>query len=449
MEKQIHINSYVKKDGTKVKEHFRNINVSGIAGGENSTDRYTLEERGADIYNDNVPVLEGSVIYDEAPSLPEGGSVWSEIAKVAAGIGASAVNVAAKICEAAQNSNFQTVSTLKPQLNTAINNIKTTQKHFENLTQKYLDKLVTTKDQTEYKNLLNSYMKQKTINENLNNSIAKIDYAIEHNNYQTLYDELQNYKSNFDEVMKKTRKNRPLKNGNYKNTPAPVPTPHMNIDGLDLDFTKANYNKSMLDVGTFFYNLYYNTPDTAEFWKASSSDFKSSKKYVEKNGNLVYSVSDLPSKNLQNIVSEKLQQQIGTNDALGVIFKPNSSISQLISQSDEIQQFFQKNAAQLLKGQAIMKDSTHFISNKNLHNALGHTDIIYSYIDQKGNLYSIVMDTYDFNPDDLQAIVQMARSAQEANIIRNYYTLSIIITPWQTWQEWWKNVFQSLKENSI
>jgi len=66
------------------------------------------------------------------------------------------------------------------------------------------------------------------------------------------------------------------------------------------------------------------------------------------------------------------------------------------------------------------------IKKENLKLALGHADILYTTLTENGDLYALVLDTYDFNANDPDLKVQQARAAQEARLIRNYYILSII-----------------------
>lgn len=145
----------------------------------------------------------------------------------------------------------------------------------------------------------------------------------------------------------------------------------------------------------------------------------------------------MPSQELQQIVTQKLQQQLGVSDALGVIFQPDSSLSQTISNSTEFKDFFIENKKLLLNGKVIEKSSIHFDwkTNPNLGTAFGNADILYSYIDQNGNFYSIVFDTYDFNKNET-ILIDIARIIQEGKLGRSYYTLSIIIIPYTQWMFW-------------
>ena len=89
----------------------------------------------------------------------------------------------------------------------------------------------------------------------------------------------------------------------------------------------------------------------------------------------------------------------------------------------------QENLDKLIKGEVIKEASTYFASNENLQKALGHADILYTTLSENGDLYALVLDTYDFNADDPDWKVRIARNAQEAGLLRNYYTLMVIIIP--------------------
>ena len=67
-----------------------------------------------------------------------------------------------------------------------------------------MEKLVNTKDKTEYKNLLKSFTKQKEINTRARQQIKRIEHAAQNNDYENLINELKNYQSNFDDIIKKT-----------------------------------------------------------------------------------------------------------------------------------------------------------------------------------------------------------------------------------------------------
>lgn len=453
MQKEIHVNSYVKRDGTHVKEHYRNIDVHESIMPEPQEDPWRIDENpdaekdpkemGPIYYFGGAPVLEGGievdVFPDELPIPTGGGEVIGTVISIALGVGLTAAKIAYEVYQAGEAANTALVSKLEPKLHTAVNKIENTLAQFEKMADNQLKQLVNTKDNQEYSKLLKSYTEQKAINQNMKQSVGRIKYAAEHKNYQAVYEELQNYQSDFEKVSKRIRQEQPLKKAemptiNLYNS-APVSTPYMN-NYLPQNQLSPQISKNIIDAGTTFTKLLHVMPDATELWRASSSDFKVSKGYINKNGNLVYSVSKLPSQELQKIVSDKLMEQLGVSDAPGIIFQPDSSISQAISNSAEMKSYFKQNLDKLLRKQIIQKGSTNFVSTSNLHNALGHADILYSYIDANGNFHSVIMDTYDFNKGESNLLVQWARAVQEAKLNRPYYTLSIIIIPISDWLNW-------------
>jgi hypothetical protein len=118
---------------------------------------------------------------------------------------------------------------------------------------------------------------------------------------------------------------------------------------------------------------------------------------------------------------------------MGVIFSPESSLSKAISNSAEFKAHIQKNILELAKGDVIKEASTYFGSDKNLKLALGHADILYTTLTENGDLYALVLDTYDFNAGDPDWKVRIARATQDGGIIRNYYTLNIV-------EKWYKKM---------
>ncbi len=67
---------------------------------------------------------------------------------------------------------------------------------------------------------------------------------------------------------------------------------------------------------------------------------------------------------------------------------------------------------------------------------LGHADILYAHINEYGYLELIIFDTYDFNKDAPDWKVKIARQVEEAGIIREYYTLTLVEIDIYTWLKW-------------
>lgn len=453
MNKTIHVNSYTRRDGTQVKEHYRNITTFT----DERTNQGAIEEfpltnyEGMIVYTDEEPIiLEGGVstdVYlpggDDIIIIDESGSEISSstVAKTAIDTGFKAIQIADHLREVMySNFNIGDAESLKYQLDIAVQNLKRTYFQSKKLSQKYLEKLTQTKDKAEYEILFKTFARQKEINTKAEHQIAKIEYYAENNDYDSVINELNNYRSNFDDVVKKNQVERPLNKGelipiNVYNS-VPVTSPYINNYVPENEFSPL-VSKKIIDTATQFGHALNLLNNSYEFWKSSSHNFTKSKDYIEKNGNLIYSVSELPTKDLQQIVSNKLKQQIGKADTIGVIFKPNSSISNAISNSATIREYFNEHANQLLNGQVIETGSKRFNWNKNfdLFAAYGYADVLYARINQNGDFYAIVFDTYDFNKDE-NKLIDMARAVQDANLAQKYYTLSIIIIPMMKWQKW-------------
>ena len=199
----------------------------------------------------------------------------------------------------------------------------------------------------------------------------------------------------------------------------------------NLEVYAAQFAKRAIDIAMGGLNVRYlnKINDAKELWKIASHNFNQSKNYIKQNGMVVLKVADFPAKDLRNIIKEKLIEQLGVEDAPGVLFSPGSNLSQGIMYSKEFQQHIKKNLPELIKGRVIEKASTYFGSDENLKLALGHADILYTTFDKNGNLYSFILDTYDFNKDDRDIKVKMAYLTQKTGIIRNYYTVNVIFMP--------------------
>ena len=170
-----------------------------------------------------------------------------------------------------------------------------------------------------------------------------------------------------------------------------------------------------------------NCYDADELWKASAYNFRQSAEYISQNGYLLNSTSALPP-DLQKFVRRKVKEQLGVNDAKGIMFKPDSTLSQAIVSGTELKKFVRKNL-QKLQNHEVVNGSTRFGSTDNLAYALGNADIYNAYIDSDGNFRAFVIDTYDFNKNDPNWMVEWAYNVQENGLITNFYTVNTILIP--------------------
>lgn len=173
--------------------------------------------------------------------------------------------------------------------------------------------------------------------------------------------------------------------------------------------------------------------DARELWNFSS--IGGAQEYILKNGKLYEKISDLNNNKLETIIRTKLNTQLHITEARGIVFKPESSISQEIIKSNTLKNYIHERKA-ILKEKRILQDgslSFDKFDNFNLYNALGNADIIDIKLDNDNNLIAKIIDTYDFNEDDPNWIVRMARTVQDAKLLENYYEIIVIKVPYEMW----------------
>lgn len=475
--KEIHVNAYTKSDGTHVKEHYRTIETNGNT---------TTPQKQSQNFNSN-PVLIGGISMDvDTQDILQGGissggidwgnigSAIGQIAIVAANVAIKAAPIALQIYQAMQSQNTSLAENLKPQFDNSIRGLEETQKVMKQNLDNNLNKLTSAKNQEEYANLYKSFMKENETYKSTTATITRIKYAAENQDYETAVNELDNYKNlqkniisdsfmnsqvdlNKMQAEKNTQKHKPdLTSMNY----APIPSPYQNAnaqpdwwgdfsDVISKEVNSWNNNRGSfledypilqklgIDGGMLYKNIENQGKlyDAKELWKAASHDFKYSNNYINSNGSIINSVNELPER-LQTIVSKKLQEQFGVKDKLGIIFTPESTLSQAIAKSPELKEHILRNIDRLKTGKTIIRESACLDSNKNLEYALKHADILYTQMDAQGNITALILDTYDFNAGDSMWEVQIARNVQESGLLRQYYTINIIIIPWQEWLNW-------------
>ncbi|MCR5261578.1 MAG: hypothetical protein K6C94_07030, partial [Candidatus Gastranaerophilales bacterium] len=94
--------------------------------------------------------------------------------------------------------------------------------------------------------------------------------------------------------------------------------------------------KDIFDSGISFLEKSSICYNAAALWHISSSKFESeiAKEYIEQNGRIINKVSDLKDRNLEYFIKTKLTEQIGKNEARGIFFNTDSSLSTRIVQDD-------------------------------------------------------------------------------------------------------------------
>ena len=184
-------------------------------------------------------------------------------------------------------------------------------------------------------------------------------------------------------------------------------------------------NRGILDLGINTVARMQNQNDAVNFWNIASLNLwkKEADEYINRNGkfynNIGEIVKDFPQYKEQ--IKEKVKKQFKKDDVPAIVFHENSSVAKAISKSAELNDFIYKNVAALKSGKEV-SGSLGFTSDSNLHSAFGKVDVLSAKLQGKF-IEFILLDTYDFNPNETNPLVQMGYSAQKAGLLNPYFTI--------------------------
>jgi len=323
--KLVHVDAYVKDDGTRVKEHYR--------GGEKN-----------EIETEKNLVLEGGVSYDDVlPTALEnsdidtidGTNVFLTILNVGANIAVKAIDIVLQIKKAIDNFDEYSVSVLVPEMNNVIETLKQSQEISFQAEQKISDKLVSTKNQKEYSKIYEDYLKIRDLNRKNQNSLQKIEYATVNQDYNTVQKELENYSQVQSKTKNELKKNKKNSNGGL-----------LKILVADMLKNNPEAQKNFIGGGLNWQYLKHPIPDAKGLWDISVSNFEKDVEYLTKNAYVANSISELPQ-NLQQRVYAKVNQQMGVEDAKGIVFYPSTELASQLINSAEYKDFLAKNIEKL------------------------------------------------------------------------------------------------------
>ena len=400
MQKQIHVNSYVKRDGTQVKEHFRNID----------TDNYGTTSG-----------LQGGVSVDVGFSTGGGiGDVLESIGGVlgtVAAVGLELAPIVLQMYQAMNSGNGQAVEYLKPKFDTKIKQLDTQVAQMKTNIDNNITKLVNAKNQSEYAKIYEPLQKDWQAYQHAKNIVNRIKVHANNGDFQLVAKELgysQNEKLN--QIANPMNPNPRAIENIYGGLSTTVQNIKPEIDKI---VNVAKSSKGPLEFINNYANYY--RPEARQFMDLSL-DLPE-----DTYSNSIYSM-------IQPIFNEKLNEylhNIGTElqvtkNMKGIVFDKSSPISQKLS-----------NFAQLQKDiRAKYNQDTKFISglgintDTNLQYAVGHFTILNPRIEDgifKGELF----DIYDFkyiSQEEFEKFITYlyntgAYYLQELQELENYYFL--------------------------
>ena len=472
MSKEIHVNSYVKKDGTHVREHIRNVNSVGSFAPKQEPQKIILEENHNKTnpvlyYSDeseyvSPTVLTGGIEYDapgggsvDSGSSGSVGDIVSEVVKVISEV----TPMVAQLVSALNSGNSSAAAYWQPQVNSKIKQINLKQNQVEYIIKEYSKKLAKTKNKEEYSKLYETLAKSNIPHRKLSSMVYAVNALANNGNYAQAATELENFKNSSTPIDTSKPYIQASPRPEIKAAPKPEirskyhpeirAAYHPEMKAAPQNIIKQQYDRWNNDrkhmfaeypefqkqaIGTAL-DIMDIPPvnyihDANNLWKIAADKFEHDSDYINANGMVIDSIEQLTPK-VKDIVRQKLIQQIGKDNARGVFFNSTSTLAQGIGQSKEFQEYIVKNIDKLYNGEVIESGSTYFKSNYNLRLALGHADILFAQIDKDGNISAIIMDTYDFNEFDPDWKVHIAYHVQKEGLIENYYILIYVLIPMQ------------------
>ena len=414
MRKQIHVNSYVKKDGTEVKEHYRIINTDNygvLTTLPEDGDNVKIEERSPETLGEILnystitgasPVLQGGVSMDVGYPVTSGGGIgdiFGGIAQILGTVlatGFELTPLALQMLQAMNGGNIQASEYLKPQFDNKIKQLDTQVIQIKQNIDKIVPKLINAKNQTEYAKLYKPLLKEYQAYQVASKLLNKIKAHANNGNYQEVANEIENFTNeNFNQSVK-------MPTNIYQNN-------QFNIGNQSKGMI---FEESMMD--TFGQVISKGLKVAGSNLQNARNDFS----YAKKNphAHIINSRTEVINQSLNKLMDEVEIPK----DSRGVIYDNNSEQSKLLWNSPEIQDFIKMNLQDLISGNAKEVYDIEFIIKqhlKGIDNFMGlqHCKLFKPQITSDGYFKGIIIDYYDFEFRPLEGSLK--------KIMQNYIIL--------------------------
>ena len=445
MQKQIHVNSYVKRDGTQVKEHFRTIDTDNY-GTPPIFSEYPnypiMDEKNynlvknflSNILNptmnmESAPVLQGGVSVDVGFPTGSGagdvgagaglGNILSDVSGVlgtVAAVGLELAPIVLQMYQAINNGNGQAVEYLRPQFDTKIKQLDTQVAQMKTNIDNNIAKLVNTKNQVDYTKIYEPLQKDWQAYQSAKNIVNRIKVHANNEDFQSVANDLGNFVS--ESPIGKTIITNPLMQNVITNLQKNFYNPNgMTFEEQVVDnLTKAG-SKMMPVAGA-------NLQNAMHYFS-----------YAKDNPHayILNSRTEITNQGLS-----KLMEQVGIpENSRGVIYDNNSEQSQILWQSPEIQNFVKNNLQDLIsdnakEGYDIEFQSSGDYTGHRFDNYLGlqHCKLYNPQITSEGYFRGIVVDYYDFVKRIINSLGSYLNnwgySMQEKGLLENIFNIYVI-----------------------
>ena len=431
MEKQVHVNSYVKQDGTQVKEHFRTIDTDNYATPpivpESSSgavldeqNHNPLEDLFPNIFNPAMNIESGAVLQGSVSSTDVNwGRIFGNIGDalgtvVSAGI--ELAPIALQMYQAMNSGNGQAVEYLKPQFDTKIKQLDTKVAQMKTNIDNNITKLVNAKNQSEYSKIYEPLQKDWQAYQHAKNIVNRIKIHASNSDFQSVANEFGNFTSN-----------------NKKQFISDLLQPNTKLQNLATNFSqnKQNMQNKMTLNEKLINALGKVASPKMKVAGANLQNAMQNFKYANKNPNahILNSRAEITNRNLNKLLDDVRIPK----DTRGVIYDNNSEQSKLLWQSPEIQGFVKNNLQDLLSNNTKEVYDIEFINRgfpSDNYYGLQHCKLFSPQITPDGYFKGIIVDYYDFDKRIVNGmgdyINNWGYSMQEKGFLENIFNIYII-----------------------
>jgi len=462
MQKQIHVNSYVKRNGTQVREHFRNIDTDNFAGqslAPDYSDELVMDGQDKDLFEslfpnlpnifnptmnmDSAPVLQGGVSVDVG--LPTGemgdvlGSIGDALGAVIA-IGVELAPIAIQIYQTINGGDGQAAKYLKMQFRAKVKQLDNKVAQMKTNIDNNVTRLINAKNKIEYAMIYEPLQKDWQAYRHAKNIVNRIKTHANNNDFQSVAKDLENFTSkNQKQIISDLLQPNVKLQNNINNVKNLIKKFNLddkfkyalshNTSGINHNADFSHYGNKNIKINNLLNKNKPNAKEMANIFLAKPQNIPLSREY-----------SYIPKGNA-NILNYKYKL-LSTNKEIpqnweGIVFNQYSSLSKNVSNSVEMQNKIRSEFNIMRANTLNDKLEVDFSKDSNLHLSIGHATVLEPYIDSQGYFHGILFDKYDFNK--LYEMLYKNPKVYFANnyfwLIQhmqghNYYILAPIIFKW-------------------
>lgn len=189
------------------------------------------------------------------------------------------------------------------------------------------------------------------------------------------------------------------------------------------DLIVNNTHKTVMDWGGNIFSSVYGTKEAFNLYKIASPNYNFNTDYIQKNGQLFNSTSELGDKKLEQKIKARLfLENTGMNDCKVFVADETSSISQKIANSNELKSII-KNDIDFIRKLHLFPavGSDIEFTSPDLYNALHGANITEAKFDEQGNLNIKIEDLYNFNKGRTSVRGRLGEKLQNKGDLIPYY----------------------------